>query len=658
MELLTHSLLLATLAANIARWVVWGGLVVATMALLVLMRTQWGSSQPLRKCIVLSLLVHLLFAIYTTTVSIVVASIGRGDGDAPMWVSLEDAGGGSADSQSDASSTASDPTWNMMANPRNAEEPLRVPKLRDDVFDEKLPGTLPKINASPLDRVTERLIDRNEKLEVPRFDSARAEVRRPAERSAPAESSAATRDDRPTGPTFDKSDTPDRFAAGRPTDASPIGPTDLVRSPLDMAADLAPPRFEADTVPPTGPPGADHIVVRPAGAGTSSHALEGALVPIRQNGGGEGGKGGNGDVPTIMKGRVGAERLERAIANGGSKDTEAAVIAALKWLAEHQSKDGRWDAGLYEAGREVMVNGHDRRGAGSHADSGITGLALLAFLAHGNTHLKGEHPQTVQRGLEWLLSIQGADGNLAGDATIYERMYCHAMATCAMSEAYAMSGDDRLSAPVRQAIGYCVRAQDRVGGGWRYQPGDAGDTSQLGWQVMALKSAQLAGIEIPTATRDGMVRFLKNVASGTHGGLASYKPGHRVTHPMTAEALVCRQFIGMGREHPASNEAGDFVLSSLPGDGDSNVYYWYYGTLGMFQLQGKYWTTWNKALQDSLLDSQRTDGDAHGSWDPDRVWGAYGGRVYSTALSCLCLEVYYRFLPLYVEAASRDRRTE
>jgi hypothetical protein len=657
MDHFAQPMLIAMLAANVARWVVWGGLVAATIALLVLMRTQWGSSQPLRKCIVLSLLVHLLFGIYTTTVSIVVASIGKDNGGDAMWVSLDGATSGDDDARGDVEfhgQAAADPAWNQFARPESMEDRLQVPKLRDDSPIDKMPGTLPKLDASPLDRVVEKSIDRAEKLQVPELDSPRIADRKPADRAAAEESSAAMRSEQSADPSFDAPNTPDRFAANRPTDPALKGPTDLPRSPLEMAADLVPPRIEADELPPNGAGNSGPIADRPASSGTSGESLEGALTPIVKGGG----EGGNGSVPTIMKGRVGADRLQRAIANGGSQDTEAAVVAALKWLAEHQGRDGRWDADQFEAGREVMINGHDRRGAGSHADSGITGLALLALLAHGNTHLKGEHPQSVQRGLEWLLSIQGADGNLADDATIYERMYCHAMATCALSEAYAMSGDDRLAAPVRQAIGYCIRAQDRVGGGWRYQPGDAGDTSQLGWQVMALKSAQLAGIEVPSETRNGMVRFLKNVASGTHGGLASYKPGHRVTHTMTAEALVCRQFIGMGRNNPASNEAGDYVLTSLPGDGEENVYYWYYGTLGMFQLQGNYWKTWNKAIQDSLLGSQRTDGQLRGSWDPDRVWGAYGGRVYSTALSCLCLEVYYRFLPLYVEAASRERRTE
>jgi hypothetical protein len=120
---------------------------------------------------------------------------------------------------------------------------------------------------------------------------------------------------------------------------------------------------------------------------------------------------------------------------------------------------------------------------------------------------------------------------------------------------------------------------------------------------------------------------------------------------MTAEALVCWQFLGMPHEHPAGNEAGDYLLEELPGEGPKNLYYWYYATLGMYQLQGDHWQQWNKALQQMLIKSQRKTGDLAGSWDPDTVWGGYGGRIYSTALATLCLEVYYRYLPLYVEAA-------
>ena len=64
-----------------------------------------------------------------------------------------------------------------------------------------------------------------------------------------------------------------------------------------------------------------------------------------------------------------------------------------------------------------------------------------------------------------------------------------------------------------------------------------------------------------------------------------------------------------------------------------------------------YWQTWNAALQDALINTQQNAGAAAGSWAPDTTWGGYGGRVYSTSLATLCLEVYYRFLPVYVEAS-------
>ncbi len=309
-------------------------------------------------------------------------------------------------------------------------------------------------------------------------------------------------------------------------------------------------------------------------------------------------------------------------------------------------------------GAGLAADRQDRQAAGAQADSGITGLALLAFLAAGHTHLQGPNQKTVRRGLEYLLAVQDSNGCLGATNNQYERMYCHAMATCAISEAYAMTRDERLGPAVRRAINYTLAAQDRVTGGWRYHPGDPGDTSQLGWQVMALKSAQLAGLDIPQATRDGIARYLKSVAAGRSGGLARYQPNRgSPSRSMTAEALVCRQFVGLSTNGQALDEAVGYLLEEPPGAGLTNVYYWYYATLGLYQLQGDGWHRWNETLQKSLMSTQRTDGELAGSWDPDPVWGGCGGRAYSTALSTLCLEVYYRFLPLYAEA-NGGRRPE
>ena len=120
---------------------------------------------------------------------------------------------------------------------------------------------------------------------------------------------------------------------------------------------------------------------------------------------------------------------------------------------------------------------------------------------------------------------------------------------------------------------------------------------------------------------------------------------------MSAEAMVCWQFLGLPREHPACNEAGDYLLTELPGSGVANDYYWYYATIAMYQLQGDYWQRWNEALQTTLLGRQVKDGPLAGSWNTDTLWGGYGGRVYTTSIATLALEVYYQFLPLYGETA-------
>ena len=136
-------------------------------------------------------------------------------------------------------------------------------------------------------------------------------------------------------------------------------------------------------------------------------------------------------MPDAYRLRVAPNRTGIAQSRGGTAATEAAVKAALKWLADNQDADGRWNPRTHGAGKETNVLGRDRQNAGSRADSAMTGLALLAFLASGHTHLDGPYRDDVRRGLEYLMRTQAADGNLAGQAAPFEFMYCHAMAACA-----------------------------------------------------------------------------------------------------------------------------------------------------------------------------------------------------------------------------------
>jgi hypothetical protein len=354
--------------------------------------------------------------------------------------------------------------------------------------------------------------------------------------------------------------------------------------------------------------------------------------------------------------RSAPNRLEYAEQHGGSVDTEAAVAAALKWLAEAQSADGRWDASRFGAGQELAVLGQDRGGAGADADSGISALAILAFLGAGHSHQQGDYQANVAKGLEFLMRCQSADGRLSGETSLYAQMYCHSMASFALAEALAVTGDQRLVPAVERAVGYSLRAQHPSTGGWRYRVGDTGDTSQLGWQLMSLWSADRAGVKIPLQTWTGAARFLRSVERGRYGGLASYRPDGPASTPMTAEAMYCRQVIGEMIGGPedslAINEASAQLLSALPEPNRVNLYYWYYATLALHNRQSSSaeadaaWQAWNSSLTSALVNGQVAAGPEAGSWPPNCVWGGYGGRVYSTAVAAMCLEVYYRYVPV------------
>jgi hypothetical protein len=606
-------------------WILlWIGLTFLILLLGVMIRTSWGQSHPLRKCAGLSLLAHLLLACYATTVEIVTATGGSSHG--AMNLTLVE---GSAEGTDDPNAVAIDdpasqaPSAGIEQNPAApplldgatavAHQSHLPPPLLETAKDE--PKSEPPENPEPEKTVSKSAPEQPQNTDPPTTNVATTQ---PADHSTqplpPAEATSTV----PQIPEPPQTQDDSQWVSGDPagathlTEPTPEGPL------ASATASNSQPKDNSTN------PAHTSVVATPVAARAA---------------------------PEIYADRFSPDRAEIVRRRGGSAESESAVQAALAWLAANQSSDGRWDASRFGAGREMVVLGQDRQGAGAKADTAMTGLALLAFLGAGNTHEHGAYSKTVQRGLEFLIAEQAADGNLAGRAETYAFMYSHGIATFAMTEAYALTGDKRLEGPVKAAIRYTLAGQIRATGGWRYRqietPGEQGDTSQLGWQLMALKSAELAGIDVPASARDGAARYLRSVASGQYGGKASYRPGEKTTATMTAEALVCRQFLGMARENPAGNEAGDYLLLKLPGPEQINLYYWYYGTLGMYQLQGDHWQRWNEALQNTLVRRQRVDGDMAGSWDPDCIWAGYGGRVYSTAMSALCLEVYYRYLPIY-----------
>ncbi|MFN0199579.1 MAG: prenyltransferase/squalene oxidase repeat-containing protein [Planctomycetaceae bacterium] len=369
-------------------------------------------------------------------------------------------------------------------------------------------------------------------------------------------------------------------------------------------------------------------------------------------------------VPSTYRLRNLPRRKDVARKFGGTEESEKAVEASLRWLSLAQSSEGYWDADAHGAGR--ITNDKERinqQNTGAQSDAGVTALAVLAFLGAGYTHEEGQYAEQLDRAIRWLIENQHADGFLGGTAGHYDRMYCHAMATYAIAEAYGMQNDPtvdtHLREPITKAIAYIIANQNQTDGGWRYTKDLKSDMSMFGWQLMALKSADIAGIPIPSDVRSRMEQFLIDRSLGKNGGLAAYRvtdPPLPPTPSMTAEALFCKQMLGISRTHPACREAVGFMMQNLPKRSEHNEYYWYYGTLAMYQYGGEGWKRWNESLRDLHVEEQRTSGDVAGSWDPLPPWGPYGGRVYSTALSTLCLEVYYRFLPLYQMGGQYDEK--
>ncbi len=394
-----------------------------------------------------------------------------------------------------------------------------------------------------------------------------------------------------------------------------------------------------------------------AGGGSGSSATDfggGAGFEIKGLGAGPatksmGGIGGQGQSKNAGSGGHGSGFGSRGsgvrkamLGSGGTKASERAVAAALNWLARHQMPDGRWSLEGYSKMCKDKTCTNEAKGG---SDPAATAMGLLPFLAAGQTHkTKGPYQKNIYAGLYWLIRNQKTDGDLASGQT----MYSHGLATICMCEAYGLSKDPTVGGPAQQALNYIVKAQNATTGGWHYAPGGTGDTSVVGWQVMALKSGMMAGLEVPSTTIEGAHKWLNSVKSGSAGGLFGYVAGGS-TPQMTSVGLLCSQYLGMKKEDPAMAEGVANMMANLPNpDAGQSIYYWYYATQVMHNVPGPDWDAWNRKMRKQLIDTQSRKGCAEGSWDPakDQFCDA-GGRLMITSLSALTLEVYYRYLPLY-----------
>jgi hypothetical protein len=367
--------------------------------------------------------------------------------------------------------------------------------------------------------------------------------------------------------------------------------------------------------------------------------------------------GNNGMINASFPGRSGATKSRLLREGGGNADSERAVALALAWLAKQQKQDGGWE---YDQGvKEERI--------------AATGMALLPFLAAGCTHKGGadhggKYIKTVKGGLDFLMKhCPPSGGQGAGKMT--NNMYAQGIGTIALVEAYGMTKDPLLKPHAQAAINYIQRVQG-PNGSWGYGPNSNGDTSIVGWQIQALKAAQLSkDLVVDDKVIQKATQFLNFASGGSRKSVYGYQDnaGGAPGTALTAVGLLCRYYIdGWGPSHPGMIDGVAGLVKNGPiGKGNiRNMYYYYYATQVVHFYEGEDWKNWNEGpkdangirkggMRDWLVGEQnRKDGANLGSWDPEAGWfGTSCGRLGTTAMCVLTLEVYYRHLPLYKRGA-------
>lgn len=356
---------------------------------------------------------------------------------------------------------------------------------------------------------------------------------------------------------------------------------------------------------------------------------------------------------SAFPGGSGATRQRLVERDGGSPRSEAAVARGLAWLARHQAGNGSWGLNSFPVAGGCNCGHHAR----ISNDTAATALALLPFLAAGETHrsvgASSRYSKQIELGLKWLVEHQAADGQL-GDG------YAHPLAAIVLCEAYGLTSDSALKPHAERAIRK-INEWQGPDGGFRYGPKQPGDLSVTGWHLQALTSAQLAGVGTSPATYRGVNQFLDRVASAD-GSQYGYTDGKSINPRMTAVGLLSRQYLGYGPRNRALIDGVESLKKLPPAATTRDMYYYYYATQVLHNLGGDDWDQWNVKMRDLLIETQDLGADAQhrdqrGSWSPEGdPFKDQMGRLGMTSLAVLTLEVYYRRLPLYrrQHAAQKD----
>lgn len=307
-------------------------------------------------------------------------------------------------------------------------------------------------------------------------------------------------------------------------------------------------------------------------------------------------------------------------------ELDRSVALGLAFLASQQNPDGSFGDGAW--GRGVAV----------------TSLAALAFMADGHMPGRGRYGEQVRKALDYVLDRSGESGLLADDQAP-SPMYGHGFAALFLGEVYGMSGgDEALQERLHEALVKAVRLIERsqnAEGGWRYNPvpNDA-DTSVTICQVMALRSARNAGIEVSSEVVDKAVEYIK-LCQNPDGGFRYQARSGASAWPRSAAGVATLFYAGVFHDEAIEPGVNYLIREALPGQGLRRGYFYYghyYAVQAMYLAGGDAWRLWWPAARRELIDLQ----DANGAW-PDRTVGT----AYGTAMALIVLQMPKRYLPIY-----------
>jgi len=373
------------------------------------------------------------------------------------------------------------------------------------------------------------------------------------------------------------------------------------------------------------------------------------------------------ESPLTMQGlfsgrnEAGRAALLRRYGGRWGEQTEQAVMRALEWLRINQLENGSWDH--HPSGRES-------------APAAMTGLALLTFLAHGETPSSERYGRTVQRAIRYLsenLDDKGAFKGSGANSSLLNYLdkgqahsYGHSIAAYAIAEAAAMTRIPALREVMDRSIQRIIDDQHRQGG-WYYGDDHARprDTSVTAFNIQAMKAAQLAGSRA-RGLPESMDLAMKDIAGSFNAdtGRFTYRRVDSGNYAMTAISVLMYQLTGNARAQE-SRVGLESLRSEATVDWRNadqwSMYRWYYITQVMFQAGGGTWTAWNNQFAPAFVNNQNADG----SWTSPsgRREGGSGrevnyGPVYSTAFAALSLQVYYRILPTFAVVEQEEEKEE